>query len=86
MQGPFIKRLRLAEVLICFGSLLHVLQQPPQSGIGARRLFREAPDTNLDGYNFWLDKLNGFGGDYRRAELVKAFLAATEYRRWLAQN
>jgi hypothetical protein len=40
-----------------------------------------APDTDFAGYNFWLDKLNGFGGDYRRAEMVKAFLASDEYRR-----
>lgn len=41
----------------------------------------EAPDTNLDGYNFWLHKLNEFGGDFRRAEMVKAFLGSSEYRR-----
>ena len=40
----------------------------------------EAPDTNLDGYNFWLHKLDEFGGDFRRAEMVKAFLVSTEYR------
>ncbi len=39
-----------------------------------------APDTSFDGYNFWLTKLNDFGGDYRRAELVKAFISSIEYR------
>jgi uncharacterized repeat protein (TIGR01451 family) len=39
-----------------------------------------APDTNFDGYNFWLAKLNQFGGDYRRAEMVKAFINSAEYR------
>ncbi|MFL6254091.1 MAG: hypothetical protein ACJ74T_03640, partial [Pyrinomonadaceae bacterium] len=39
-----------------------------------------APDTSFEGYNFWLTKLNTFGGDYRKAELVKAFLASVEYR------
>jgi hypothetical protein len=43
------------------------------------------PDTNFDGYNFWLGKLNDFGGDYRRAEMVKAFLSSTEYRRRFGQ-
>jgi Bacterial Ig-like domain/Lamin Tail Domain/Carboxypeptidase regulatory-like domain/Calx-beta domain len=38
------------------------------------------PDTNFDGYNFWLGKLESFGGDYRAAEMVKAFLSSTEYR------
>jgi hypothetical protein len=40
----------------------------------------EAPDTNLDGYNFWLHKLDEFGGDFRRAEMVQSFLVSTEYR------
>jgi hypothetical protein len=33
-----------------------------------------APDVDFNGYNFWLAKLEGFGADYRRAEMVKAFL------------
>jgi protocatechuate 3,4-dioxygenase beta subunit len=40
----------------------------------------EAPDTNLDGLNYWLKKLVEFGGDYQKAEMVKAFLSSTEYR------
>jgi hypothetical protein len=39
---------------------------------------RRDPDAN--GYQFWLDKLNEFGGDYERAEMVKAFLISAEYR------
>ena len=46
-----------------------------------RREPDEAPDTNLDGYNFWLKKLEDFGGDFKRAEMVKAFLASDEYRK-----
>ena len=45
-----------------------------------RRNPQDAPDNNLDGYNFWLNKLNEFGGDFRRAEMVKAFLVSGEYR------
>jgi hypothetical protein len=45
-----------------------------------RRNPDETPDTNLDGYNHWLGKLIEFGGDYQKAEMVKAFLASTEYR------
>jgi hypothetical protein len=37
------------------------------------------PGHNFDGYNFWLGKLNEFGGDYVRAEMVKAFLSSDEY-------
>lgn len=37
-------------------------------------------DPDIDGYNFWLNKLNSFNGDFIRAEMVKAFLSSTEYR------
>jgi subtilisin family serine protease len=37
------------------------------------------PGLNFDGYNFWLSKLNQFG-DYRSAEMVKAFISSIEYR------
>lgn len=38
------------------------------------------PGTNFDGYNFWLNKLNQFNGNYVAAELVKAFITSGEYR------
>ena len=38
------------------------------------------PGLNYDGYNFWLNKLNTFNGDFVRAEMVKAFINSTEYR------
>ena len=37
-------------------------------------------DPDAGGFNFWLDKLNSFNGDYIRAEMVKAFLDSIEYR------
>ena len=37
------------------------------------------PDTNFNGYNFWLTKLNDFDGNYVAAEMVKAFLESIEY-------
>ncbi|MBC7932721.1 MAG: PQQ-dependent sugar dehydrogenase [Rubrivivax sp.] len=39
-----------------------------------------APDTDFVGYNFWLGKLDSFGGDFRRADMVKAFIESAEYR------
>jgi hypothetical protein len=30
--------------------------------------------------NFWLGKLNQFGGDFRRADMVKSFPVSGEYR------
>jgi hypothetical protein len=40
----------------------------------------DPPDADLAGYNFWLQKLEQFGGDYRQAEMVKAFISSIEYR------
>ena len=37
------------------------------------------PDTNFDGYNFWLTKLNDFNGSFINAEMVKAFIESGEY-------
>lgn len=37
-------------------------------------------DPDLPGFLFWLNKLNSFGGDWRAAEMVKAFLSSVEYR------
>jgi uncharacterized protein (TIGR03118 family) len=39
---------------------------------------RRDPDTA--GFNFWLNKLNLFNGNFRDAEMVKAFLSSSEYR------
>jgi uncharacterized protein (TIGR03118 family) len=39
---------------------------------------RRDPDTA--GFNFWLNKLNAFNGNFQNAEMVKAFLASSEYR------
>ena len=45
-----------------------------------RRNPNEAPDSNFDGYNFWLNKLNTFNGNFADAEMVKAFITSIEYR------
>jgi hypothetical protein len=45
-----------------------------------RRHPNDAPDNNMDGYNFWLQKLNQFGGNFVQAEMVKAFLMSGEFR------
>jgi len=38
------------------------------------------PSLNFDGYNFWLNKMNQFNGDFVKADMVKAFLSSSEYR------
>lgn len=45
------------------------LRRDPDSG----------PDTNFDGFNFWLTKLNNFNGNFVQAEMVKSFLVSGEY-------
>ena len=47
-----------------------------------RRNPNDPPEPTLDfqGYNFWLNKLNSFNGNFIQAEMVKAFLDSTEYR------
>ncbi len=45
-----------------------------------RRNANELPDTNFDGYDFWLKKLNQFNGNFIDAEMVKAFIESGEYR------
>ena len=38
-------------------------------------------DPDPAGFNYWLIKLDNAGGDYRSAEMVKAFLSSVEYRK-----
>ena len=58
-----------------------------------RRNPADPPDSNLAGFNFWLDKMNQFSlpgedmrdgatahGRVKRAEMVKAFIRSIEYR------
>jgi hypothetical protein len=50
-----------------------------------RRNPDDLPDSDFSGYNFWLSKLDQFGGDWRAAEMVKAFISSTEYRKRFGQ-
>jgi hypothetical protein len=45
-----------------------------------RRNPDEAPDADFVGFNFWLNKLDQFHGNYIQAEMVKAFISSVEYR------
>jgi hypothetical protein len=38
------------------------------------------PDTNFSGWQFWLNKLNQFNGNFVNADMVKAFIVSSEYR------
>jgi glucose/arabinose dehydrogenase len=37
-------------------------------------------DPDPGGYQFWLDKLNQFNGNFEQADMVKAFIVSGEYR------
>lgn len=45
-----------------------------------RRNPDDPQDTDYTGYDFWLTKLNQFNGNFADADMVKAFIASTEYR------
>jgi hypothetical protein len=45
-----------------------------------RRNPNDAPDVDFSGFQFWLNKLNQFNGDFIQAEMVKAFISSIEYR------
>ena len=50
-----------------------------------RRDPNDAPDTSFVGYDFWLNKLNQFNGNFVAAEMVKAFISSGEYRQRFGQ-
>ena len=50
-----------------------------------RRNPNDAPDSDYTGYDFWLNKLNQFNGNFVNAEMVKAFLSSAEYRQRFLQ-
>jgi uncharacterized delta-60 repeat protein len=49
-----------------------------------RRDPNAGPDAGYTGYEYWLNKLNQFNGDFVQAEMVKAFIDSSEYRRRFA--
>jgi len=68
-----------------------VLRQIVENEVFSRAKFNEAfvmmeyfgylrRDPDESGYQFWLAKLNQFGGNFIQAEMVKAFLVSGEYR------
>jgi hypothetical protein len=51
-----------------------------------RRNPQDPPDSDDSGFNFWLNKLNSFNGDFIAAEMVKAFITSSEYRQRFGAN
>jgi hypothetical protein len=50
-----------------------------------RRNPNDSPNTDFSGYDFWLNKLNQFNGNFVNAEMVKAFIVSGEYRQRFSQ-
>lgn len=48
-----------------------------------RRNPDDPQDTDFRGWEFWLNKLNQFNGNFINAEMVKAFTVSIEYRQRL---
>jgi len=66
-QNLSLNEFNRAFVLMQF---MGYLRRDPNSG----------QDTDYTGYEFWLNKLNQFNGNFNAAEMVKAFIVSTEYR------
>jgi len=45
-----------------------------------RRNPNDPQDTDYAGFEFWLNKLNQFNGNFIDADMVKAFILSSEYR------
>ncbi len=45
-----------------------------------RRNPDEGQNSDYSGYEFWLNKLNSYNGDFIGAEMVKAFITSNEYK------
>ena len=45
-----------------------------------RRNPNDSPDRDFSGFDFWVGKLDQFGGNFVDAEMVKSFLVSFEYR------
>jgi probable HAF family extracellular repeat protein len=50
-----------------------------------RRNPDDPPDHDYTGFDFWLQKLNQFNGNYINAQMVTAFITSTEYRQRFGQ-
>lgn len=78
-EDETLRRAEFNEAFVLTQYFGYLRRDPDAAG------FNGQPDPNFDGYNFWLAKLNQFGGDFVRAEMVKAFIQSIEYRQRFGQ-
>ncbi len=74
-EGPLLVRQEFKKAFVLMQYFGYLRRNPDDVGFDGR------PDPNFVGYNFWLGKLEENGGDFHRAEMVRAFIDSIEYRR-----
>ena len=73
-DGPALVRQEFKKAFVLMQYFGYLRRNPDDVG------FDGQPDPNFVGYNFWLSKLEENGGDFHRAEMVRAFIESIEYR------
>jgi hypothetical protein len=75
-ENPLLTQLEFSRALVLMQYFGYLRRDPDAA---------PEPGLNYDGYNFWLNKLNQFNGDYEGAQMVKAFITSAEYRQRFGQ-
>ncbi|MGI8897890.1 MAG: hypothetical protein ACR2IB_05795 [Pyrinomonadaceae bacterium] len=91
VEGLRTQRETRASVLRRIAELSRFKQQEKNSAFVLMQYFGylhrnpdEGQDQDMSGFNFWRQKLDDSGGDFQRAEMVRAFIESMEYRQRFA--
>jgi len=72
-KNPILKDQEFNKAFVLMQYFGYLRRNPDDVG------FDGNPDPNFLGFNFWLNKLNQFNGNFVQAEMVKAFILSIEY-------
>jgi hypothetical protein len=78
-DGPLLVRQEFKKAFVLMQYFGYLRRNPDAVGFDGR------PDPDFVGFNHWLRKLEENGGDFHRAEMVRAFLESIEYRQRFRQ-
>jgi subtilisin family serine protease len=78
-DSPLVVRREFTKAFVLMQYFGYLRRNP--DGVG----FDGQADPNFVGFNHWLQKLEDNGGDFHRAEMVRAFLESIEYRQRFRQ-